>query len=251
MSDRRLVVETAARARRRRLLMLALGAFVLLGGWGLYHMGRMNAPSEVVRQVEVAAKRGSADHDELVAENRRLKAENERLSERLTVIKRSAEVDEVADSELHNSLNDLQSRVAELKKELAFYRSIVSPDEAEAGLRVQAFRVDRSRQDEVYRFHLTLIQAMRHEGSVAGSVRMRLEGLRDGESVSLDWSEIALDPGAKLVFSFKYFQELGAAFRVPDNLEPTLVEVEVAPEANGKNAVTETFRWQEVIKARG
>lgn len=250
MSDHRLVVRTPAQTRRRRILIGLLAAAALMTGWGLYMLGRMQA-SGAAERFELVRQESENDQQRLESEKRRLEAENKRLSEQLTALKRSDEVDQAASAELRDALEQMQSRVAELKKEVAFYRGIVSPKSGKAGLRVQAVSVERTEEPAVYDLQVTLIKPMRYERKISGRLKVRLQGVCDDASVSLDWSQVALDSGSELVFSFDYYQELGGAFRVPDNLRPTRVEVEVDPDAGGADAVTRTFRWKELTAKAG
>ncbi|MDT0619777.1 hypothetical protein RM531_14965 [Salinisphaera sp. P385] len=248
MSDgsHRLIIRTAAQARRRRLMVVIAVATLLVGGWGIYWLGRLHAPTAIERQV-ASQQKIESDRKLLLAEKRRLETENRKLSERNVMLERGADVDQQAISALQNSLDDVQAQVAKLKKELAFYRGIVSPSEAEAGLRLQELQVHEASEAGVYQFQLVLIQAVEHDSAVSGQVKLRLEGLQNGESVSLTWPELALDSADELVFSFKYFQELADTFRLPPDFEPTLVEV-VVNTGPGAEPVTGSFRWREVFK---
>lgn len=241
----RLVIRTDAQTRRRRLAMACAGMLVLLACWGLYLLGKAQAPTAIERQI-LTEQQADSERERLLAENRRLEAQNRQLSEQVVTLTRAAEIDRAATVELRDALRQMQATVAELRKDLAFYRGIVSPEEVEAGLRVQDLVVDTAGDGGVYRLHLVLIQAVGHDGEIGGEVRVRVEGLKDGESVSLPWPDLALDSDPALVFSFRYFQEIGGTFRIPEGVEPTLVEVEVAPNG-GADPITETYRWEEVV----
>lgn len=250
MSEQRVIVRSAAQMRRRRALLVAATAAVLASGWGLYTLGKAQAPGDW-RRAEAARQELEAERRALLEENGRLREENRRLSERIVQFRRSADIDRVAADELRQSIETLQSRVAELRKELAFYRGIVSPEEAQTGLQVQEFRVRPADQPGAYRFHLVLIQAVRHNRRISGQVRLRLQGRRNGELVNLEWPEIALDSPARLVFSFRYYQELDATFRVPPTVEPALIQVEIVPGTDRVDSVTELYRWPDLTGDSG
>lgn len=241
----RLVVQRQRHPWAIRLAVGAVAALVLGLGWGLYALGKSQAPGNWQR-VEVARERLEGERKRLIEENRRLEAENRRLNERLVVLQRAADIDREATAELRQSLRDMQERLSEYKKELAFYRGILSPEEAKAGVRVQQFEVVTTGEPGVYRFNLVLIQAARHDRQVGGQAILRFEGLRGGESKSLSWSDVALDSTSKLVFSFKYFQELVGTFRLPDDFEPTLVEVEIEP-GGSAGAFTDSYDWRQLV----
>lgn len=244
----RLVVQ-----RRRRPWTLPLAAaggavLVLALGWGLYALGQSHAPGDWKR-VQTARERLGEERRRLVDENRRLEAEKRRLDERVALLEREAGVDREATADLRQSLREMQEQLSEYKKELAFYRGIVSPEEAKTGVRVQQFKVAATTEDRVYRFNLVLMQASRHDRRFRGRVHLRFEGLRDGESLSLGWPDVALDSASKLVFSFRYFQELDGTFRLPQDFQPTLVEVEIAPGGGDSEAFTDSYDWRQLVGA--
>lgn len=230
-------------------LSIAGGAIlVVLLGWGMYSLGQARAPGELER-VQAAREELQAERRRLLGEIRELKEENRRLGERLVALERAADVDRKSTAELRDSLREMQERVSEYKKELAFYRGIVSPEEARAGVRVQRFGVADTGEAGLYRMSLMLIQATRHDRRVRGRVRLRIEGLREGETASLQWADVALDSASALVFSFKYFQELAGTFRLPREFEPTLVEVEIVPRGRGSEAFTDSYEWPQLVRA--
>lgn len=243
----RLVVQRQRHPWVTRLGVAGGAALALALAWGIYALGRAQAPGDWER-VQVARERLEGERRRLIEENRRLEAENRRLDERVVVLQRAADIDREATAELRQSLREMQERLSEYKKELAFYRGILSPEEAKAGVRVQQLEVDPTGGEDLYRFNLVLIQAARHDRRVEGRVQLRFEGLRGGESVSLGWPDVALDSASRLVFSFKYFQELAGTFRLPQDFDPTLVEIEIAPGGRSE-AFTDSYDWQKIVRA--
>lgn len=230
------------------LAAVAGAVLILVLGWGLYSLGKFRAPGEL-QHAQEARERLEDERRRLIAENRGLKKENRRLGERLVALEQAAEIDREATAKLRDSLQEMQERVSDYKKELAFYRGIVSPEEAKAGVRIQRLGVTDTAEAGLYRLSLVLIQAASHDRSVEGRVRLRIAGVRGGESTSLRWSDVALDSASGLVFSFKYFQELAGTFRLPQEFEPTLVEVEIVPGSRGSEAFTDSYEWPQLVRA--
>lgn len=247
-SSPRVVIQDPSRLRRRRIAVAVAAAALLTLVWGAYILGRVQAPGDWQRY-RTSQQRLDSERKRLLTENRKLKAENNRLSERVVMLERSADIDEQASTELRDSLSDMQTRMAHLKKELAFYRGILSPQKNKAGVQVEQFTLTKDARDRVYKFDLVLVQAARHDRDVRGSVQLRMDGLRDGEAISFTLSDIALDPDAKLVFSFKYFQELTGTLRIPQNFKPTLVELEVTPKSRGAESFVDSYDWGDLIQA--
>lgn len=246
MSDHRLIVRTPAQARRRRIYIGVLVALALVAGWGLYTLGRLQA-SGVVWRFHTAQRPVPVDGANMQAEIRRLRVENRRLSRQLTALRRSTEVNQYAESALRDALEKLQSRVSQLKKELAFYRSIVSPKTGDSGVRVQSLTVVRAGKPHLYDLQFTLIRPMGYDGAIAGEVRISLRGVRDGESVQLTWSELALESADALAFSFEYYQRLGGVFRLPEGVQPTRIRLEIDPDADDVAVAHVHYRWSELV----
>lgn len=228
----------------------AAGAVVLLVilAWGFYYLGKARAPGNL-QQAQAIQERLRDERRSLVDERRALEQEKRRLGERIAALERAADIDREATAKLRESLREMQERLSEYKKELAFYRGIVSPEEARAGVRIQRFEVIDAGEAALYRFNLVLIQAARHDRRIRGRARLRIEGVREGGPATLQWSDVALDSSSDLVFSFKYFQELTGTFRVPREFEPTLVEVEIVPSGGGSGAFTGSYDWPQLIGA--
>jgi hypothetical protein len=244
----RLVVQRRHHPWTVRLAAAGGAVLILTLGWSLYTLGKTQAPEDW-RRLQAARERLVDERYRLIEEKRRLEVENRRLDERLVSLRREADIDREAAAELRQSLRQMQEHLSEYKKELAFYRGIVSPEEAKTGVRVHRFELAPTAEDGIYRFTLVLIQATRHDRRLDGRVRLRFEGLHDGESLSLGWPEVALDSASKLVFSFRYFQELDGTFRLPRDFEPTLVEVEIAPKGSNSGMFTDSYDWRQLVGA--
>lgn len=243
-----IVIQDETQTRRRRILIGVATALALAFAFGLYALGRAQGPGDW-SNYQVDQQRLESDRKQLQAEIRKLKKKNRELNERIVMLKRSADINSSADADLRTALTQMQSQVAKAKKDLAFYRGIVSPKEAEAGVRVQQFTVGKTHDKHVYTFDLVLIQSARRDKQVHGKVDLRMDGLRNGEAISLNWKQLRLDPAAQIVFSFKYFQEITGTFRVPKNFDPTLVEIEVDSNAGSDDAVINRYDWDELSKA--
>ena len=80
------------------------------------------------------------------------------MQEQLAVLKRSSEIDRRATREVRNEYAGLREKAMELRKQLAFYKGIVSPGDAKPGLRVQRFHLEPTQEEGGFFFSLTLTQ---------------------------------------------------------------------------------------------
>jgi hypothetical protein len=87
---------------------------------------------------------------------------------------------------------------------------------------------------------------VRHDRRVAGRVEISLQGMQDGQTQMRRLSELMLSGERNLVFSFKYFEEFGGEFRLPDGFRPTRVVVAVLPDGGAVPKIQDEFEWSKI-----
>lgn len=232
---------------RRWIIVGSVTAAVLLGGWGLYSYTRSHTVSDF--------ERAQTERDKLRLENRDLSqklraalGENQQLKDQAAYQSRSQEIDGNACATVKQSLATLQGEAADLREQLGFYRGIVNPNLAQAGLRVFEFKVGPNRQAAAgtYKYDLVLIQAARHDKSVDGAIAISFEGLRGGSKQTLKLSDLATDGNKNLVFSFKYFQEFSGSFRFPEGFKP--LRASVTLQGEGTPRIDDDYDWNKIMQ---
>lgn len=235
MRTGRLVVRYHAPWRRRSVVIGGLiGALVLLYAvfeWGRYQ-GGFSKLEEVRQRRELTAK--------IVA----LEDANARLRAEAAGVELAREVDRKAYSEVEKTLAELQDQVLKQREELTFYRGIVSPEDGIGGLRIQRLQVFPAGIDNHYNLKLVLVQSMRQDAVVSGSVNIQIEGIQDNQPAQLALKDVGGETRADglVPFQFRYFQNLEQRITVPEGFEPRAVTVEV--KASRLAPVKESFPWQ-------
>lgn len=239
------VVIKAYRPRLRYALIAAASAALAVGAWGLYSYTRATTV--------VDFERAQTERDRLLQERRALTgklreshAEIEKLKDQIVYLERSQEIDQQACTTVKDSLARLQEEVAGLHEQVAFYRGIVSPDASRAGVRVYEFKVYPTATASVFRYDLVLIQSVRHDRRIAGRVEITLQGVAGGQAQVRRLSELSVGGERNLLFSFKYFEEFGGEFRLPDGFRPTRAIVAVLPDGGSVPKVQDEFEWSKI-----
>jgi hypothetical protein len=214
-------------------------------------LGVVFVAAALVGSCEAGRRRGLAAGEANGAAVRALRDRAENLAERNDALRRevaalrtSRAVADEAHMRVRRMLVDLENEVQRQREELDFYRTIVSPDDGVAGLRIQDFTVSAGAEGRLYRMQLVLVQAAKHDTPVSGVVNFSLEGASDGQPATFAASD--LSPQAEnspLGFSFRYFKDLEQDVLLPAGFVPDRVVVEVSPEGDPERVIRQSFDW--------
>lgn len=220
-----------ARERRARFLVaftvVALMVLALAGGFWLGHRDRI-ARAQLDQQLHLELTRV---RDQL-AETR----------QSLAVYKTDAQVDEQARIRLRKQIRELRDRTAELEEAVAFYGSVMAPAKNGEPLQVQRFELTPVDDKGRFRYQLVLVQSGNSRSYLAGQVRFRITGSRDGEPVVLDADDL-LEEGSDLRFRFRYFQELAGTLTLPEGVKPATLEVIARSTGGRRSEATKSISW--------
>jgi hypothetical protein len=211
--------------------LLGVGSLYLAFELGQYQSGYSLLDQRRTRatlQERLTAERGVSDE----------------LRRQLAIAETAGEIDRATYSQVESTLGELQTKIQAQEEELAFYRGIVSPQDGVAGLRIQSLEVLPSDGEGRYLLRLLLVQAIVHSRRVSGAVKLQLEGMQDGQTVSFDAAELAV-PGEPydMAYEFRYFQGLETELALPGSFEPQRVAVEIWPSEARAERINQTFDW--------
>lgn len=201
--------------------------------WGVYELGRyqggfrMLESREAIQQLELT-----------VSE---LEAGSVQLREQNAILTRSAKIDREAYKQLEGTVNGLQDELMELKRELDFYRGIVSPSDASRGLEIQRFEL-LSTDNGSFQYTLMLTQVLDNSNLVQGSVDVRIEGSENGENKEYPLAQLS-DLEGELAFRYRYFQSFEGELRLPEGFVPRKVNLNVKPRGRTYKPFSQSFDW--------
>lgn len=175
-------------------------------------------------------------------EIKRLKDESLDLRETLARAQRTLQMDQVAYQELDRSLKESAKEINRLREEVSFYRNIISPDNKVAGLKIDRLTIDRAANapDNHYRYKLVLVQALKHDHTIYGRVRLEVNGAQDGRDAVLAFPT-ANDKQHNV--NFKYFQEFEGVMKLPRNFQPSLVKVSITTTSPAAQTLEQNLTW--------
>jgi hypothetical protein len=210
---------------------VALGAMMI---WGVFEWGRRAGGHDAIEASKV--RRTLAE--KVIG----LQRDNEALRREIALMKAAGRVDSEAYGRVAQEIDDLQSQIAELKEQLAFYRGIMAPSEGRSGLQLETVQIRPSEGDQAFRVSLVLIQAGQQNRRVSGSVRAAVVGIGPEGATRVELR----DQGGgvqDLKFRFRYFQILEGDVELPESFNPERIEVRLDPDGKGQDSIDVTFPW--------
>ncbi len=217
------------------LAALVLGLPLVL--WGVFDYGRYRAGFD-----SGEAGRMRAD---LLDTIQSLRETNELLRQQTVTMERARDIDRQAYAEVDTNLVTLQKEVLDLKEEVAFYRSIVAPNKAVSGVRVQSLQLKANGGNRGYSYKLVLAQMGADAKPAKGRAKIVVQGL-----LGQTQSEFSLDKAgqssAGYFFQFKYFDESEGDLVLPEAFVPTRVVVEVLTESPTRDRSEAVYSWREL-----
>jgi len=187
----------------------------------------------------------SAYIEQLQAQLEESQAEIIESNRRATMLERNSQIDDDASGQLTGVLAQAQNEVLELKKELSFYKSIVSPEQGNRSLAIQAIQLKQN-EDGGYYYKIMVSQRGQNDQFARGRIEVSIEGVNRGQPVTLQLAEVSKDTKNPLKFGFKYFQNFEGVMILPNAFQPDLLNVKVIPSTGKIKTVDEQFAWSDL-----
>jgi cell division protein FtsL len=202
-------------------------SFVLIA-WLGYELGRYRAGYALFD-----VRREAEGRDASIADQA---ARIEDLERQIAILETAREIDAQSYFEVEANLDQLEAQIVEQQERLRFYQGIVSPEDGEAGLRIQDFEVVSRAGGEGYIVTVLLVQAIVHNEQLTGSVELTLSGSDGGEPVVLELSE-------PVSYAFRYFQSIEFPLTLPPGFVAESVDVTVVPKNPRDAGLVQSFDW--------
>lgn len=233
-NKRDLVIDCYPPGRVRLLWLTILLALVALA-WALW----------VYAPARVDAERADAEQRRVRLQERLAAVERERadLQAEVRQMRAMKGVDEGAYRLLRQNYDALQLQLVEIQEQLAFYQTVVGPAQAEQPVKVQRFRIEPDGDD--YRYSLVVVRAQKGEGSIKGSLRLRIQGADRSGARSLAMDEVTRPAVQGQKLGFRYFQNISGVLRLPAGFVPHRVELTLDLGQSGEGLVR-SYSWSQL-----
>ena len=178
-----------------------------------------------------------------------LESMNEKLLRENAHLAGNSKVERDAYQLANQELVRLQQELLSQKEELAFYRGIVSPNDAVLGVNLQTFELRRKNSQNQYSYKIILTRSGKSNKKMQGSVSVLIRGEGSEGIGELKMTDLRLeDPGIDTKFSFRYFQVFDGDIALPGDFEPFEVAISIKPSSKKLKSLTEIIMWSDVLK---
>jgi hypothetical protein len=224
------------RPSRSAQIFALIGLLIGLGIiWAAYELGQIRAGYNRFQAQQ--------RYTVLEGEFNALQEETAKLSEKVVLLETNEKIDTEAYRRVEEQLASLQEEILTQREDLAFYRGIVA--DQQTGLRIQDLELLRGADASSFTMRLVLAQAIRADRRISGYVELNVEGIRDGQELTLGLADLAgqADGDSRLAFSFRYFQNLQADLVLPEGFAPARVTVKLTPNGKSAKPLEKSFNW--------
>ena len=230
----KLVVTTYA--PKRRMVAIVLLVLMVAGGvYGMFEFGRYSAGFDYPASLRQRAKlRAEIDAQEATISELRAKVAQLESS----TVGQTREREEV-----QRTIGDLQAQVARANQELAFFRGIVTQNANSAEVKIQQARMLATATANKFRIRVTLVQPMKPDTVVSGTVILSVDGEIDGKPGRADFTTLSGGKRREIPFTFRYLENIEEEITMPPGMKPEQLLVEVRSNRRGSAPVQQSYAW--------
>jgi outer membrane murein-binding lipoprotein Lpp len=230
----KLVVTTYAPTRR--MITIVLLVLLLAGGvYGMFEFGRyragFDAPAALRQRAELRAR---IEEQEATISDLRAKVAQLESS----TVGQTREREEV-----QRTIEELQAQVARANQELAFFRGIVTQNANSAEVKIQQARMLATASANKFRIRVTLVQPMKPDTVVSGTVVLSVDGELDGKPGRADFATLSGGKRKEIPFTFRYLENIEEEITMPPGMKPQQLLVEVRSNRRGSAPVQQSYVW--------
>lgn len=245
--------------QRRWPIYALMGVLLIaaISGWllALSAINRVSIPFIEVPDADKARLEMRAKNEALARRLRSAEAMADDVRGSTIFQAQSCDLDTLACTELRESVSALQAESAQLREQLAFYRSVATPKQSRAGVRIVRLELRKGDAKQRWDYDLTLLQPVRRNQHVSGQYRITLEGIQAKKLKSFTMDPVIVPTDGGAMFSFKTFATLSGSISLPDGFRPQRVEVTLLVDGGGDRKpvteVSESYTWSKLVAAAG
>lgn len=176
--------------------------------------------------------------------------EADRQAAEIVQLQARHDIDRQTLAALRVELADNRTALAELERELAFYREVMAPEEISRGLVIRKPIFTALASPGHWRYQLIAQQGGRGNSARRGNLAVTLWGEADGVAQQYRLRDLDVElAGVEPVLNFRYFQRLEGEFTLPASFVPKHIVVTAELSKPVSEQLNQRYDWQAVTAA--
>ena len=228
---------TIQRPLRWFIGLIALIGLVAAMVWMAYEQGRQVAGFDSSDANRVT--------DMLQAEIENLRVDLAESQRQAAMLETNSKIEGDTSGQLKKTLTEAQNQVLELKKELAFYKSIVAPEQSKPSIVIQTIQLKKGPSGD-YDYKIMISQQGRNDRFARGTVDVSIEGNNQGAEQVIALGDVSDDVKKPMKFGMKYFQNFTGKLSLPQGFTAESMRVKLKPSSKTLDSVDEVFPWDDL-----
>ncbi|MDX1451418.1 MAG: DUF6776 family protein [Oleiphilaceae bacterium] len=222
--------------RRLRLQLVTVAVVAAAGG---YLLGQY--------EIRERHERALSRLDNLAQQHAGLRSSEASLRQQVANLESGRAIDERAKLEIQSTIQALRAEVAQLQKDVSFYKNIMAPNSNLRGLQLQKVEISETSISQRFGYKIVLTQVADNKSYVSGVVAVNVIGYTDGSKEVLPLRDISELEELGIKFRFKYFQDITGEMVLPEGFQPE--SLQVVAQSSGKKAsrLEQSLAWQQLL----
>ncbi|MRI33440.1 hypothetical protein EOPP23_10630 [Endozoicomonas sp. OPT23] len=231
--------DPAKERRKRNILIVTFLVSVALSYW----LGGRISDTEAARL--------NNENIRLERINKTLIMETEKLIQRVAILERTGQVDKESIKNIRGLIRELEGEKAALAKDLAFFKSILAPENTAQGVRLHELELLPGDAENRFLVRLVVSQVARDNPFLKGTMTVEVDGLSGGKKKTLSLLELSgLDKTQSL--GFRYFQafpekEDYLQMEIPAGFTPEKIRVAIKVRRGAVKSIVKTYSWDQEL----
>ena len=228
------VIKKDSRFLPAHYITFFLLVFVIVG-WFLYDSPRLKTIRTQLSQAH--------DISELLSSNKELEKKNQELDKQILKLERLADIDNGTSIRLQNEIKLLQDQVFNLRRELTFYKGIITASSYARGLNIQGLHIGTTRKQTFFKYKLVLTNISNSDSITEVTIDMSVEGNDKSGFRTLSSGDMILGAELKRKIKVRNFERIEGNFSFPNGFEPLRVLVDLQQHDKEKLRLHRVFEW--------
>ncbi len=183
----------------------------------------------------------------LLTETLALRRENEALHADLAQLRRGEQIARQARHDNHRELVRMQTEIADLNKEVEFYRDIFGATDVDVGPRVKGVRLRRLAGEGRYSYKLVMTHVNKEDRMAEGRLSLEVRGESGGRPKAIAFVKLIESGPDSFAFKFKHFHLFEGTLKMPAGFVPRQIQVAVTEKSRRKHTHKQTYDWASTL----